>query len=133
MNDLALHSARSELDRAHERFNALAAVAGREMPRFLKPAYTVPLTVGVAALAAAGEAKFGTKGAIANALVAAVAYGVGMMAGENADLRAGAYTLAAGLGSAAASIQTYEKVTTMIAATTAPPAAPPAQMPAAAA
>jgi hypothetical protein len=124
VSDLALHQVHAELANAHERFNALAQVAGREMPKFLKPAYTVPLTVGVAALGAASEAKFGAKGMIANAVLAGVAYGVGMLAGDNADLRAGAYMVATGLGSSAAAVATYDKVTSMIAATTAPPAAP---------
>jgi hypothetical protein len=124
MSDLALHQAHAELAHAHDRFNALAQVAGREMPKFLKRAYTVPLTIGVTALGAASEAKFGTKGAIANAILAGVAYGVGMLAGENADLREGAYTIATGLGGAAAAIASYDKVTSMIATSQAPAPAP---------
>lgn len=124
MSNLALHQAQAELAHAHDRFNALAQVAGREMPRFLKRAYTVPLTIGIAALGAAAEAKFGAKGLIANAILAGVAYGVGMLAGDNADLREGAYMFATGLGCSAASVQTYDTVTTYMAKTTAPAAAP---------
>lgn len=117
--DLALHQAHADLAHAHDRFNALAQVAGREMPKFLKRSYTVPLTVGIAALGAASEARFGTRGVIANAVLAGVAYGIGMLAGDNADLREGAYMFATGLGSSAASVASYEKVMSMQQATTA--------------
>ncbi len=123
-NELALHDMSGRLAHAEDRFNALAQVAGREMPRYLKPAVVAPVTIGLAVLGAAVEARFNTptspRGTIANGLMAAIAYGVGFMAGENADLRAGAYAIAVGLGSSAAAIGTYDKVTSMMANTTAP-------------
>jgi len=117
---LALAEAHRDLEASHQRFNALAQVAGREMPRYLKRPIAVPLTIAVSAGAAAMEARFGAKGAIGNAVLAGVAYGIGMLAGDNADLREGAYMFATALGSAAASVATYDKVTSMIAQTTAP-------------
>ena len=131
-SDLALHEAHNQLNTMHERFNALAQVAGREMPKYLKPAVVAPLGIAVAAAAAAGEAKWGTKAMIANSLVAAVAYGVGIMSGDNADLRAGAYMFATSLGSAAASVAAYDGVTNWIAKQSAPAAAPGGAMVAAA-
>lgn len=122
-NELALHAAHNELGHMHDRFNALAQVAGREMPKYLKRSYAVPLTIVTAAIGAGAEARFGTRGAVANGLLAAVAYGVGMMSGDNPDLREGAYVFATGLGAAAASIGTYDYVTTKLAATSAPAAA----------
>jgi hypothetical protein len=123
VTDLALpqnYQLQHQLADTQARFDALATVAGREMAKVLKPAFAVPITIGFSALGAAAEAKFGAKGMLANALGAALAYGVGMMAGDNADLRSGAYCVAMGLGSAAASVATYDKVVTMISKTAAP-------------
>lgn len=119
-DQMSLYDAQNRLAHAEDRFNALAQVAGREMPKYMKRAYTVPLTIGIAAVGAAVEAKLGTKGTIANGVMAAVAYGVGMMSGENADLREAMYMFSIGLGSSAASIATYDKVTAMMGGTTAP-------------
>ena len=110
------------LANAQHHFNALAEVAGKEMAQYVKPAVVVPLTIGVAALGGAVEARFPTKGAIANAIVAAGAYAVGFMAGDNADLRWTAYSIAMGLGSAASACATSEKVTDLMSNTSAPAA-----------
>lgn len=119
-SDLMRHQYQSDLDHAQQRFNALAQVAGREMAKVLKTQYIPPIAVGAAAIGAVANAKFQTKGAIANALLAAAGWGVAIMAGENADLRNAAVAISSGLGSAAASIAAYDKVTTMMSSTTAP-------------
>jgi hypothetical protein len=129
VSELALYEAHNRLAHSEDRFNALAQVAGREMPKYLKRPYAVPLTIGVSVLGAAIEARANQPGkpygSIGNGLIAAVAYGIGIMASENADLREAAFSVATGLGSAAAAIGTYDWVTTKMATTTAP--APTAQ------
>ena len=122
MSDLASYQLQNALELSQSRFNALAEVAGKEMARWVKPSVVVPLTIGVSVLGAAIEARFaeGGKGAIANAIVAAGAYAVGFMAGDNADLRWASYAIAMGLGSAAASQATYDKVTHRLTETVAP-------------
>ena len=122
MSSLALHDATQALAHHHERFNALAAVAARGLPKFLVPMTVPVISIGFSAVGAAAAAKFGTKGMVALGVLSAIGYGVGFMSNENADLRWGAYSVAMGLGSAVSTILTYEKVTSMIAATTAPPA-----------
>jgi len=94
----------SQLARAHDSYNALATVAARNIPKYLKRDFSVPIAVGVSALGGVAEAYFGTKGLVGLAVLSALSYGVGMMSSENADLREAAYTIATGLGSSASAI-----------------------------
>lgn len=130
-NALAMHQASSDLANMHDRFNALAQVAGREMPKYLKTGYMPAISIASGTVAAAAQARYGTKGAIGNGVAALAAWVTAMLAGDNADLRNGAVAFASGVGAASAGILAYDKVTTLMASTTAP-AASGAALPAAA-
>ena len=135
-SDLALQS-QYELANAQDRVDALMNITARETAIYVKPWAMPIISIVSGGLAGVSEGYFeGATGQVVNGIVTVAAITAGIMGYNNADLRNGAFAIAAGFGASVAGIMAKEKTITWAmnrvnaakGAVAAAPAAAPAQV-----
>jgi hypothetical protein len=111
-SDLALQH-QYELASAQDRVDALMNITARETAIYIKPWAMPIISIVAGGLAGVSEGYFdGATGQIVNGIVTVAAITAGIMGYNNADLRNGAFSIAAGFGAAAAGVMAKEKTIT---------------------
>ena len=105
----------TEMELAHRhdalaaQFNALATVANKEVPNYMRPAASTGTAVLFGAGAGASMAYFGAKSGVAiNAGVAVAALLATVMYGDKPDVRELGHAVARGLGAGTAAVGVYD-------------------------
>jgi hypothetical protein len=105
----------TEMELAHRhdalaaQFNALATVANKEVPNYMRPAASTGTAVLFGAGAGASMAYFGPKSGVAiNAGVAVAALLATVMYGDKPDVRELGHAVARGLGAGTAAVGVYD-------------------------